>query len=102
MLTGQLENRNNNRGHCSGPGSEYDTTSDENSNISDRPFTKLTTAGAGIKIDSLGVDYAKSCKVTDRRSKQSRKHASELKIYNDKKYQSPYYNYSVYINVYIT
>ena len=24
-----------------------------------RPFTELTTAGAGIEIDSLGVDYAK-------------------------------------------
>ena len=54
-----VRNRNNNRGRCSGPGSEYDTTSDENSSQIDRPFTKLTTAGAGIKIDSLGVDYAK-------------------------------------------
>ena len=51
--------RNNNRGRCSVPESENDTTSDENYSPIDRPFTKLTTAGAGIKIDSLGVDYAK-------------------------------------------
>ena len=54
-----VRNRNNNRGRCSVPESENDTTSDEHSSPIDRPFTKLTTAGAGIEIDSLGVDYAK-------------------------------------------
>ena len=31
-----VRNRNNNRGRCSGPGSENDTTSDENSSPIDR------------------------------------------------------------------
>ena len=51
--------RNNNRGRCSVPESEHDTTSDENYSPIDRSLTKLTTAGAGIKIDNMGVDYAK-------------------------------------------
>ena len=54
-----VRNGTNNRGHCSVPESENDTTSDENSGPNDRPFTKLTTTGAGIEIDTLGVDYAK-------------------------------------------
>ena len=54
-----VRNRNNNRGRCSWPGSENDITSNENSSQIDRPFTKLTTAGAGIKNDSLSVDYVK-------------------------------------------
>ena len=54
-----VRNRNNNRGRCSWPGSENDITSDENSSQIDRPFTKLTTAGDGIKNDSLSVDYVK-------------------------------------------
>ena len=54
-----VRNGNNNRGRCSVPESENDTISDENSGPINRPFTKLTTAGAGIEIDSLGVDYAK-------------------------------------------
>ena len=53
-----VRNGTNNRGHCSVPDSE-NTTSDENSGPIDRPFTKLTTTGAGIEIDSLGVDYVK-------------------------------------------
>ena len=51
--------RNNNRGRCSVPESEHDTTSDENYSPIDRSLTKLTTAGAGIKIDNMVVDYAK-------------------------------------------
>ena len=54
-----VRNRNNNRGCCSWPRSENDITSDENSSQIDRPFTKLTTAGTGIKNDSLSVDYVK-------------------------------------------
>ena len=54
-----VKNRNNNRGRCSWPGSENDITSDEKSSQIDRPFTKLTTTGAGIKNDSLSVDYVK-------------------------------------------
>ena len=57
MLTVTI--RNNNRRRCSVPEGENDTTSDENYSTIDRPFTNLTMAGAGIKIDSLGVDYAK-------------------------------------------
>ena len=54
-----VRNGNNNLAQCSVPENENDNTSDENSGPIDRPFTKLTTAGAGNEIDSLGVDYAK-------------------------------------------
>ena len=54
-----VTNRNNNRGRCSVPESENDTTSNDNSRTIDWPFTKLSMAGAGIKTDSLGGDYAK-------------------------------------------
>ena len=40
-------NRNNNRGCWSWPGSANGYTSDEDSNLVDRPVTELTTAGAG-------------------------------------------------------
>ena len=42
-----VRNRNNNRGRCSGPGSENDITYDEKSNQVDRPFTELATGGGG-------------------------------------------------------
>ena len=51
MLTGQLETGTITKV----PENENDTTSDENSGPIDWPFTKLTTAGDGIEIDSVGV-----------------------------------------------
>ena len=53
-----VRNRNNNRGRCSGPGSDSDITNDENSNHIDRPFTELARGGGGgIKNDSFSVDH---------------------------------------------
>ena len=55
-----VRNRNNNRAQCSAPENENDTTSDENSGPVDQPFTKLTTAGAGIEI---GQSHCGLCKM---------------------------------------
>ena len=51
-------NRNNNSGCWSWPGSD-DYTSDDDSNLVDRPVTKLTTAGAGIEYDYSSVEHVK-------------------------------------------
>ena len=45
------------------PGSENDITSDENSDLFDRPVTESATAGAGIKTDSFSVEHAKCCEI---------------------------------------
>ena len=58
-----VRNRNNNRGGWSWPGSENDITSDENSNLFDRPVTESATAGAGIETDSLSVEHVKCCEI---------------------------------------
>ena len=42
-----------------GPENENETKSDVNLGLVDQAKSKLTMAGAGIDIDSLGVDYAK-------------------------------------------
>ena len=58
-----VRNRNNNRGRWSWPGSEHDITSDENSDLFDRPVTESATAGAGIKTDSFSVEHVKCCEI---------------------------------------
>ena len=58
-----VRNRNNNRGRWSWPGSENDITSDENSDLFDRPVTESATAGAGIKTDSFSVEHVKCCEI---------------------------------------
>ena len=58
-----VRNRNNNRGRWTWPGSENDITSDENSNLFDRPVTESATAGAGIETDSFSVEHVKCCAI---------------------------------------
>ena len=58
-----VRNRNNNRGRWSWPGSENDITSDENSDLFDRPVTESATAGAGIETDSFSVEHVKCCEI---------------------------------------
>ena len=62
-VTRTVRNRNNNRGRWSRPGSENDITSDENSNLFDRPVTKSATAGVGIETDSFSEEHVKCCEI---------------------------------------
>ena len=48
-----VRNRNNTRGRWSGPGSENDISSDENSNLFNQPVTESATARAGIETNSF-------------------------------------------------
>ena len=54
-----VRNGNKNCAQCSATENENETKGDVNSGPVDRAKTKLSTTGAGIEIDSLGVDYAK-------------------------------------------
>ena len=52
-----VRNGNNNGAQCSAPENENETRSHVNSGPVGRAEPKLTTTGAGIKFNSLGVDY---------------------------------------------
>ena len=54
-----VRNRNNNSGCWSWPGSDNDYTSDEDSNLADRPVTNFNTAGAGIEYNYSSVEHVK-------------------------------------------
>ena len=54
-----IRNRNNNSGCWSWPGSDNDYTSDEDSNLADRPVTNLNTAGAGSEYNYSSVEHVK-------------------------------------------
>ena len=58
-----VRNRNNNHGRCAWSRSENDITSDEICNHIDRSFTRLATAGAGIKDDNFSVNDVKCGKI---------------------------------------
>ena len=58
-----VRNRNNNYGRCVWSGSENDITSHEICNHIDRSFTRLATAGAGIKDDNFSVNDVKCGKI---------------------------------------
>ena len=60
-VTRTVRDRTDNSGRRSRAGSENDITSDENSNLFDRPVTELATAGAGIETDSLSEEHVKCC-----------------------------------------
>ena len=62
-VTRTVRNRNNNRGRWSRPGSENDITSDENSNLFDRPVTKSAMAGVGIETDSFSEEHVQFCEI---------------------------------------
>ena len=57
----RVRDRTDNRGRRSRAGSGNDITSDENSNLFDRPVTELATAWAGIETDSLSEEHVKCC-----------------------------------------
>ena len=59
MLTGQLETGTITVDVVRGPEVKMTLPAMKNYSQINRPFTKLTTAGAGIKNDSLSVDYVK-------------------------------------------
>ena len=60
-VTRTVRDMTDNRGRRSRAGSENDITSDENSNLFDRPVTELATAWAGIETDSLSEEHVKCC-----------------------------------------